>query len=68
MLDFRVHIFELIDSELLNVVLDDFDTLMVVGKIRSVSFQTDHVKGFGRFQRAMEMEVFSRILGLIQIS
>jgi hypothetical protein len=65
--DLRVHLFELVDCELLDMVLDDLDALMVVGKVWAMSFQADHVECFGGFQGTMKVEVFPGVLGFVQI-
>ena len=52
---------------MLDVILDNIDAFTIVGQIRTVTFQTDHVQRFGCLQRAMKMEVLARILGLVQV-
>jgi hypothetical protein len=39
LLDLPVHTFELIYCELLDMLFDDFDALMVVGEIGSMTFE-----------------------------
>lgn len=63
----RVQLFQLFSGELFDMSPNEVDTLIIVGHIRSMSFQPDHVECGGRFQGSMEMEIFSWILGFIQI-
>jgi hypothetical protein len=41
--DLPVHLFELVDGVFLDMVFYDLDTLVVLGEVRSVAFQPDHV-------------------------
>lgn len=67
LLDSPVHLLELVDCVLLDVLLNDLDALVVVGEVRSVALQANHIKRFGRLQRAMQMEILSRVLGCIEV-
>lgn len=63
----RIHLLELFDSKLFNVAFYELNALHVIRHVRSVSFKANHVQCGCRLKRAVKMEVFARVLGLVQI-
>lgn len=62
-----VHLFQLRGTVLLHVALDNLDNLLVVGQIRTVSLQADHVQRRVGLQGTVDVEELVGVLGLVQV-